>query len=92
MDVHHLIMGKKSKKKGAGAANASVAKAAIDKCKSCEKIDDLSLCTGCRLVSYCSTKCQHGDWSNHRDFCKQAKDEAQKHLGEIWTASKYGQA
>ncbi|KAF7335668.1 MYND-type domain-containing protein [Mycena venus] len=30
----------------------------------------LQKCSGCRLVSYCNSACQHESWPSHKQFCK----------------------
>jgi len=30
---------------------------------------ELSLCSRCRLIYYCSPECQKKDWKNHKDYC-----------------------
>jgi len=33
----------------------------------------MSRCGGCRLIRYCSPKCQKGDWPRHKKVCKVIK-------------------
>ncbi|VDC06550.1 unnamed protein product [Peniophora sp. CBMAI 1063] len=35
--------------------------------------EPLRACTGCGKVSYCSEKCQKGDWKRHKKECKRTK-------------------
>lgn len=35
------------------------------------------LCAGCRVVRYCSTKCQHADWKMHKTACKKLRCSCQ---------------
>lgn len=52
-------------------------------CKVCsEPKEKLNICSGCRLVSYCSQECQKADWLAHKNFCKKhpAKHLAAKYL------------
>ena len=37
-------------------------------CAVCNKVD-AKLCTGCRVVSYCSRECQRADWASHKRSC-----------------------
>ncbi|KAJ6559841.1 hypothetical protein B0H19DRAFT_1145901 [Mycena capillaripes] len=30
----------------------------------------LQKCSGCRLVSYCNSSCQHASWPSHKQFCR----------------------
>ncbi len=43
----------------------------------CNKHNGLKACKGCKLVFYCSKRCQKTHWSNgvngHRSICKQLK-------------------
>lgn len=39
-------------------------------CKTCNQKKPLKRCSRCKRVSYCSIECQHADWSNHKEFCK----------------------
>lgn len=40
-------------------------------CVTCHKsnVPDLKLCTKCRVVRYCSRKCQRKDFNSHKDIC-----------------------
>lgn len=35
-----------------------------------EHREKLEICTGCRMVQYCSRECQVADWSRHKGACK----------------------
>ncbi|KAF9019680.1 hypothetical protein BDZ89DRAFT_1072810 [Hymenopellis radicata] len=35
-------------------------------------------CSGCRLVYYCSEKCQQGDWKDHKSVCASVKSDRRK--------------
>jgi len=44
-------------------------------CACCQnKSAKLKVCSGCRMVRYCSGECQKLDWANHRPFCKGVQD------------------
>lgn len=39
-------------------------------CQSCERVaDNLSICSGCRKVWYCSQEHQQRDWKQHKQDC-----------------------
>eukprot|EP00494_Astrolonche_serrata_P013936 UN14062 len=41
------------------------------KIEKCINTDNLYRCKkGCRLATYCSTKCEKLDWKNHKELCK----------------------
>jgi hypothetical protein len=47
-------------------------------CAQCKRMnsDDepkFPLCTGCRIVYYCSEECQRSAWSAHKSFCRNAR-------------------
>ncbi|KAF7298719.1 hypothetical protein MIND_00819400 [Mycena indigotica] len=44
-------------------------------CYKCFKEEDVqvSRCTGCLRVGYCSRECQNADWKTHKAFCKATK-------------------
>ena len=48
--------------------------------------EELLLCTGCRLMKYCSKRCQREDWSTHKENCreiqkaKKAMDREEKEM------------
>merc|ERR1712129_365287 len=44
-------------------------------CKVCGVDDDNKRCTGCYMVWYCGQKCQAGDWSAHKQACKETKNQ-----------------
>eukprot|EP00571_Detonula_confervacea_P005627 CAMPEP_0172322346 /NCGR_PEP_ID=MMETSP1058-20130122/45653_1 /TAXON_ID=83371 /ORGANISM="Detonula confervacea, Strain CCMP 353" /LENGTH=213 /DNA_ID=CAMNT_0013038069 /DNA_START=42 /DNA_END=683 /DNA_ORIENTATION=+ len=52
--------------------------------------DGISICAGCRLVSYCSRDCQLASWPNHKFLCKAAKKEAKRHLDDVVSAARDG--
>ena len=41
----------------------------------CGVDDDNKRCTGCYMVWYCGQKCQAGDWSAHKQACKETKNQ-----------------
>ena len=42
----------------------------MNQCSYCKiKFPKLWQCTRCEKVFYCSTKCQHDDWSKHKQNC-----------------------
>ena len=42
-----------------------------NKCSVCEKIDsNILMCARCKNTYYCSTKCQHIDYPNHKTICR----------------------
>ena len=47
--------------------------AAEDFCVYCHGMGDsedrIKVCTGCRVVGYCSKECQRSDWSTHKLCC-----------------------
>ena len=87
-------MGKKSKRREKQRVPMV---AVLDKCNRCHKKaeegelpNDLSICSGCRQVCFCSKVCQTSAWPGHRDACKAAKAEARANVGSIWEAAKFG--
>ncbi|KAF7288331.1 MYND-type domain-containing protein [Mycena chlorophos] len=47
-------------------------------CANCEEVPKngkLMKCSKCKLVQYCSRKCQANAWPNHKHFCKKAGAE-----------------
>lgn len=42
------------------------------KCNKCGKTEDLSRCSRCKQVRYCSRNCQLNDWACHKLSCKPA--------------------
>ena len=40
------------------------------KCSVCGEQENTKRCTGCYFVWYCGSKCQKGDWPNHKTKCK----------------------
>ena len=83
-------MGKKSKRR---EATKAAGMAVLNKCHQCGKTDaqtDLSICSGCRLICFCSKDCQTKSWPDHRKKCKAAKAEAEANISPIWEAARYG--
>ncbi|XP_063702425.1 uncharacterized protein LOC134832361 [Culicoides brevitarsis] len=39
------------------------------RCGNCGQNDRLRLCSGCRLISFCSSNCQQSYWQKHRPLC-----------------------
>ncbi|TEB22400.1 hypothetical protein FA13DRAFT_1741056 [Coprinellus micaceus] len=52
----------------------------------CEK-PGTKVCTGCRLVSYCSRECQSAHWKRHKLHCKD--DLLSSRWNPIWKARGY---
>ena len=52
----------------------AIKKGALRSCKFCKK-ETLKKCRGCFLVWYCGKECQMAGWENHRQECKEIKDE-----------------
>ena len=44
-------------------------------CRVCGKQGNWQRCTGCKVVFYCSTKCQKADWKQHKKKCKAFRAE-----------------
>lgn len=42
------------------------------RCGSCGRAEqkDLKLCSGCRLISFCSAQCQQSYWKRHQQLCR----------------------
>ncbi|EMD42101.1 hypothetical protein CERSUDRAFT_62056 [Gelatoporia subvermispora B] len=36
--------------------------------------DQLSQCSGCKAIFYCSDSCQRGDWRRHRNYCRRSEE------------------
>ena len=49
-------------------------KGALRSCNFCKK-EAFGRCSGCFLVWYCSKECNTAGWANHRQDCKEMKDE-----------------
>ena len=47
------------------------------KCHACGE-DAKSICSGCRIVYFCSKECQVSAWPSHKRKCKAAKKEAKR--------------
>lgn len=42
-------------------------------CGKCSEVKDrakLMVCQGCKVMNYCSKKCQRADWANHKQYCR----------------------
>ena len=44
-------------------------------CEMCGKHGNWQRCTGCKVVFYCSTKCQKAHWKQHKKKCKAFRAE-----------------
>lgn len=44
----------------------------LNSCARCAKIDVCKICSGCKLVYYCSTECQKCDWAKHKTQCRRS--------------------
>ncbi|KAL4468293.1 hypothetical protein ABPG72_015829 [Tetrahymena utriculariae] len=51
------------------------------KCNLCQKEGDLSFCSKCKKVTYCSRECQVEDWKNHKLTC--GKQQVNLHNQQI---------
>lgn len=40
-----------------------------NRCHNKSKPQDLLWCSRCKMTFYCSTKCQHDDWVEHKKWC-----------------------
>ena len=49
--------------------------------------DAKSICSGCRIVHFCSKECQVLAWPSHKAHCKASKKEAKQHLADMWDAA-----
>lgn len=38
-------------------------------CGYCKTKGTFKRCSGCKIVYYCTVKCQRADWSNHKQYC-----------------------
>ena len=52
-----------------------VHRGAEDYCRHCGERAELSMCSKCMSVGYCSVKCQAGDWKRHKKLCKSLRKE-----------------
>lgn len=59
------------------------------KCHACGE-DAKSICSGCRIVHFCSKECQVLAWPSHKAQCKASKKEAKQHLADMWNAAHEG--
>lgn len=59
------------------------------KCHACGE-DAKSICSGCRIVHFCSKECQVLAWPSHKAQCKASKKEAKQHLADMWDAAHEG--
>ena len=46
------------------------------RCVACDAVCAVQRCSGCKMVHYCSTKCQKAHWSEHKAECKAFRAEA----------------
>ena len=84
-------MGKKSRRRE--TTKVAQPTAVLNKCHHCGMADaetSLSICSGCRLICFCSRECQTKSWPDHRTKCKAAKAEAEANIHLIWEAAKFG--
>ena len=48
------------------------------RCSTCNKKKGgdlpMMICSGCRVVSYCTKECQRAGWGSHKEICKQLKE------------------
>lgn len=58
-------------------------------CHACGE-DAKSLCSGCRIVCFCSKECQLSAWPSHKAKCKAAKNEAKQYLEDMFHAAQQG--
>jgi len=65
----------KKKIKEARAAAKEKAGGCLWLCKVCQVDRDTKRCTGCYMVWYCGQKCQHEDWSDHKEECTITKKQ-----------------
>uniref|UniRef100_A0A336M9H3 CSON012931 protein n=1 Tax=Culicoides sonorensis TaxID=179676 RepID=A0A336M9H3_CULSO len=40
------------------------------RCGACGRTEQLKHCSSCRLISFCTTKCQKMFWNQHKEFCR----------------------
>ena len=58
---------------GALLQNKNIGKCIFRKsidCIVCRNNNDMSWCSACNIVGYCSKKCQKEDWPIHKLYCK----------------------
>ena len=48
-----------------------------------DKVEDLWLCDGCRVVAYCSHACQKKGWINHKKFCQRKSNFDGRRKSEV---------
>lgn len=54
-----------------------------DICCYCKNSGDLKFCLGCKVVKYCSKKCQQDDFRQHKDFCHKVKQSSNTKSGLV---------
>lgn len=62
-------------KKAHAYLQIQLVKCSHELCKRDYKNGDLKLCSACKLVYYCSKKCQISDWWFHKLTCTKTKEE-----------------
>ena len=67
-----LVRGEGGGEHRLGEAGSLVRRHHAGLCPSCLNIGEHSACSGCLLVSYCSTACQKAAWPSHRQVCRAA--------------------
>ncbi|KAL1951960.1 hypothetical protein VTO73DRAFT_1109 [Trametes versicolor] len=46
-------------------------------CANCRELKDrevIKMCSGCRVMGYCSKECQRADWKTHKPVCREMSD------------------
>lgn len=54
-------------------------------CTVCQILVPAKKCGNCRLVQYCSTKCQTADWRSHKAMCISAEEDNASSVTGRWT-------
>ncbi|TFK94136.1 hypothetical protein K466DRAFT_649494 [Polyporus arcularius HHB13444] len=54
-----------------GAADSNIACGNYNCLKLQNNLSDLSRCSVCKAVFYCSRPCQASDWKRHKKYCRQ---------------------